>query len=479
MRSAVRGAWVVGYDDRGHVLHRGGVVVVDGDSVTFVGPAFEGPVDQVIDKSDCIVAPGFVDTHVHGGLRSGHRLLQDSGRQEYFGQPRWHFTIAKNGTRVPPEPPALAARYTAIELLRNGTTTFVEAGLVGSTDPMASVAEYERSGLRSYLGLMFEDTFLHGDENGRVVREFDEARGQKLQASAREFIEAVDGTAQGRLRGLVVPRESDTCSPALLRASRAMADEYGLPLTCHVGYHPDEFFHVVRTYGCTPVELLRSTGVLGPSVLLGHCNFPAESKLTNYADGHDLLHIAESGATVAHCPVNLVRRGRKLDNWDVYRKAGVAMALGTDTWPRDMILQMRVASYLGKALSGSYLAASAASVYEAATLGGAAALGRPDLGRLRPGAKADIIAIKPSGLRWGAVRDPIKSLVDCGCGDDVDMVMVDGRMLMNGRADTDSEAEQLRLDAQVASEAAWDQVQSWDPLGRTAEEVSPWSFPLA
>lgn len=103
--------------------------------------------------------------------------------------------------------------------------------------------------------------------------------------------------------------------------------------------------------------------------------------------------------------------------------------------------------------------------------------GGPDLGRLCPGAKADIIVIKPSELRWGAARDPIKSLVDRSSGDDVDMVMVDGRMLMNSRAATDSETELPRLDAQVAAEAAWDQVQTWDPLGRTAEEVSPWSFP--
>lgn len=478
MRTAIRGAWVVGYTKNGHVLHRDGVVVVEGDAVVFVGPGFDGAVDRTIDRTDCIVAPGFVDTHVHGGLRSGHRLLQDSGRQEYFGQPRWHFTVARKGTRIPPEPPSLAARYTAMELLCNGTTTLVEAGLVGSTDPAAAVDEYERSGLRAYLGLMFEDTFLHGDDNGRVVRDLDVERGQRLLAAAREFIAAVDGRSGGRLRGLVVPRESDTCSPALLRASRKMADEYSVPLTCHVAYHPDEFFHIVRTYGCTPVELLESTGVLGDDVLLGHCNLPAESKLTNYAGGRDLALIAGAGATVAHCPVNLVRRGRKLDDWDSYASAGVRMALGTDTWPRDMMLQMRIASYLGKVLSGSYLATPAASVYEAATLGGANALGREDLGRLCPGAKADIIAIKPSGLRWGAVRDPIKSLVDCGCGDDVDFVMVDGNVLMDGRASMTATIEQLRVEAQEVSQAAWDQVPDWDPLGRSAEEVSPWSFPI-
>ena len=107
------------------------------------------------------------------------------------------------------------------------------------------------------------------------------------------------------------------------------------------------------------------------------------------------------------------------------------MALGTDTYPRDMMMQMRMASYLGKVLGKNLTGASAASVYEAATLGGSRSLGRSDLGRLSPGAKADIILINLKGgdsLRYGPVRDPIKSLVECGIGDDVDTVIVGGEV---------------------------------------------------
>jgi cytosine/adenosine deaminase-related metal-dependent hydrolase len=186
--------------------------------------------------------------------------------------------------------------------------------------------------------------------------------------------------------------------------------------------------------------------------------------------------------SISHCPVNVARRGRFLDNWESYRKAGVNIALGTDTYPRDMILQMRNASYFGKVASRNLKAATAAQVFEAATLGGAHSVGRDDIGRLAPGSKADIVIIGLTGsdtLRLGPVRDPIKSLVDCGIGDDVDTVIVDGAVRMeNGRIPGVDFAE-LRAQAQAAGERVWGNWQNWDPHGHTADEMSPYSFPRA
>jgi 5-methylthioadenosine/S-adenosylhomocysteine deaminase len=160
----------------------------------------------------------------------------------------------------------------------------------------------------------------------------------------------------------------------------------------------------------------------------------------------------------------------------------VNIALGTDTYPRDMILQMRNASYFGKVASRNLKAATAAQVFEAATLGGAHSVGRDDIGRLAPGTKADIVIIGLTGsdtLRLGPVRDPIKSLVDCGIGDDVDTVIVDGVVrLENGRIPGIDFAE-LRAQAQAAGERVWSNWQNWDPHGRTADEMSPFSFPRA
>jgi cytosine/adenosine deaminase-related metal-dependent hydrolase len=161
---------------------------------------------------------------------------------------------------------------------------------------------------------------------------------------------------------------------------------------------------------------------------------------------------------------------------------GVNISIGTDTYPRDMIMNMRTASYLGKIMTNSYFSATAGEVFEAATLGGAKSIGREDLGRLAPGALADIVIIDLTGrntLRYGAVRDPIKSVVECGVGDDVDTVIVDGKVCMEGGRIPGIDLAELRAEAQTAGEEVWATLHEWDPLGRHAEEACPWSYPIA
>jgi cytosine/adenosine deaminase-related metal-dependent hydrolase len=335
-----------------------------------------------------------------------------------------------------------------------------------------------RVGIRGYLGPGFQSARRVADSQGRVNFVWDEARGREELAMAKEWIQRHHGTHDGRVSGLIAPEGMDDVSFELYQEARVVANELRLPITTHAAYNIIEFQETVQRYRLTPIEVLKATGVLGPDLLIGHCNFVAENRVTNYAGGHDLELIAGAGATVSHCPINLMRRGRCLDNWERYRKAGVRMALGSDTWPRDTIMQMRMASYMGKVLTGSYLAAPAADVFTAATIGAADALGRPDLGRLEPGAKADVIIINTPGLRWGAVRDPIKHLVDCGVGDDVDTVLVDGIVRMERAQIPGVDLGALRREAQRAGDQFWSRVQEWDPLCRPVDEVAPWSFPL-
>jgi len=191
--------------------------------------------------------------------------------------------------------------------------------------------------------------------------------------------------------------------------------------------------------------------------------------------------MGQHGCSISHCAINIARRARYLDSWQSYRGAGVNIALGTDTYPRDMILNMRTASYFGKVASRNLRAASAGEVFEAATLGGARSVGRDDLGRLAPGAKADITIIDLRGkdsLRFGPVHDPIKSLVECGVGDDIDTVIVNGAVRVSGGRIPGVDFADLRSRAQAAGERIWSGWQHWDPHGRTASEMSPFSFPV-
>jgi 5-methylthioadenosine/S-adenosylhomocysteine deaminase len=491
-RTVIRSGWLIAYADGGHILVPGGVVVIDGDRVTAIEGAYDGHADLEIDARTQLVCPGFIDTHVHIGTRATHRLIADAGRKDIYGQPFLHWALTRPGSRAPgdlrfkdgisPErnPDQLAVTFTVAELLRNGTTTFLEIGSRVSLQELAAEACAEL-GVRAYLGPGFQSEYLEGTEAGRWERVPAREDGWADLRAAADFIRRRDGDAEGLIRGLLVPRETEFCSPELLRATSELREELGVPIQIHAAYSPLEWQYVVERYGCTPIEFLDSVGLLGPGVMIGHGQLVAENPLSNWAGGRDLEILAERGSTVAHSPVNIIRRGRSLDSFDSYRRAGVNIALGTDTYPRDMIEQMRMASYMGKVMTRDFTAASAGQVFEAATLGGARALERDDLGRIAPGSKADIaiIALRAAdSLRHGVVRDPVQALVDCGVADDVETVLVDGRVRMRDRVIPGLDLDELLDQAQAAAERYWSGVQSWDPWGRPAEELSPWSFPL-
>jgi 5-methylthioadenosine/S-adenosylhomocysteine deaminase len=233
----------------------------------------------------------------------------------------------------------------------------------------------------------------------------------------------------------------------------------------------------LRRHRRTPVEFLADVGLLGRDCVLGHCIITTAHRLAGLPAGRDLEVLAASGASVAHCPLVFARRGNALQSFRRYRDAGVNVGLGTDTYPRDMIAEMRWASLACKMVEHDFTAATAAEVFTAATVGGAAALGRDDLGRLAPGAKADLVVVNMRSLRVGPYRDPIRALVNCGTMDDVETVLVDGRPVVEGGRVVGVDEAALLAEAQAEAERLWASWPEWHPEGRTADEVSPQSFP--
>src|SRR5436190_5449045 len=486
MRTRIRCGWLVGYANGHHTLWRDAELVFEQNTVLFVGERFDGEIDREIDAREKLVAPGFIDTHVHSGHRASHRLISDVGRGDYFGQPFLEISVPREGARVGGDPRyarpddsaaaeelMLNARFTIAELIRNGITTFVEFGSqLRVQQALLEVAG--ELGIRAYLGPGFDSGRWVGGQGGKLVRVLDEAAGEREFALALEFIERHQGAHSDRVRGILVPREIETCTVALMRAAAKAARERNLPVAIHAAYNIHEVFDIIREHQMTSIELLQDVGLMSDKLNVGHGNLTADNVLASYSGGHDLEIMGSHRCSISHCPVNIARRARFLDSWQSYRKAGVNIAPGTDTYPRDMILQMRNASYSGKVATHKLNAATAADVFEAATLGGARSLGRDDIGRLAPGAKADIIVIALDGrgtLRFGPVRDPIKSLVDCGIGDDVETVIVDGKVCIEDGRSPAIDFADLRSRAQAAGERVGSGWAIWDALGRIVCEM--------
>ena len=140
--------------------------------------------------------------------------------------------------------------------------------------------------------------------------------------------------------------------------------------------------------------------------------------------------MADHGCSVAHAVWVFARRGVAMESFAKYLARGVNMTLGTDTCPQSMLEAMKFAAVLSKTMERQTETTTAADVFNAATLGGARAVGRDDLGRIAVGAKADLLLFDAASTWLVPLRDPIKNVVYSGQASDVHTVMVNGKIVM-------------------------------------------------
>lgn len=479
MRTLIQGGWVVGFDGGSHQLIQNGTVVFEDDRLLHVGHRFEGAVDRTIDAGGKLISPGLINCHLHAAVNASQTtLIADDGKLDYFGSNFIGYAFPRIDA-LPPgrlSDPALAATYGIWSAVRGGATTILDVGgMPGGRN--AFTEKVGNLGVRAYLGLGFRSA-EYRFEGDRIRWIWDEAKGIEGLALAIEFVKKYDGAHNGRIRAMLYPGQLDTCTLDLLRAARRAADELDVPMQLHAAMNHREFHKILEQYGKTPIDLLNSIGFLKPRTGLGHCVFHNRHSWCHYPHGDDLDLLADSGATVVHAPYKYAKMGITFESLARYRAAGINIAIGTDTYPQDMIHEMRWAALMSRMADENFTVGKPRDVFDAATLGGAAHLGRDDLGRLTAGAKADIVVVDLQQMHYGAVYDPIASLVECGSGSDVEMVIVDGEILVeNGKAVRFDEAAMLR-EVQAEGERMWNLVPEWHWSGKKIGEIVPMSYPV-
>jgi cytosine/adenosine deaminase-related metal-dependent hydrolase len=280
------------------------------------------------------------------------------------------------------------------------------------------------------------------------------------------------------LSGVVSPMQIENCSDNLLRDSLDAARDRKIPFTLHVAQGVLEHLEMVRRHGTTPIRHAKDVGILGPTTIIGHAILPDTHSWIRWHTKDDVRLLAESGCSVAHCPTPFARYGIMMESFGDYVRAGINMAIGTDTTPHNMLEEIRKAGTLARIASRNINNVSSGMLLHAATVAGAEALMRDDLGRLAPGARADLVLVDLSHPDMMPARDPLRSLIFHAAERAVRDVYVAGRKVVsNGRVTTlDHRAAAERLtEAQMRM---MKQTPNRDYLKRTADEIAPLSLPV-
>ena len=476
MSLGIRARFIVGFDGVEHRLLTDGVVVVRGRRIAHVGGSYTGRVDRWIDAGRGLVIPGLINTHIHASSSPKDKsFLEDVGARHFYMSSLGE-NLTALGKSMRPEDHEVFAKYSMAECLRSGNTTIVEQGMVDSLGGEKAVRLISELGIRACEGPTFNDGVWERSQGADVrTRWLEPEVGLRGLEEAEEFANRFRGALDGRLIPALYPDKVDTCSAGLQRAVRERADELCVPVSIHAGQWVVEFQNMLRMYRRTPVEFLRDTGLLGPDLIIGHGWAISGHPLVAYppAGGGDLQILADSGATVSHDPVVFVKRGNKLHSHTRYLEAGVNVSIGTDTAPQDMLNEMRIASYVSKLADWDCHSGSSREIFNSATLGGARGLGRDDLGRIAPGALADIAVISLDSLNAVPVRDPIRNLVNSLQRSDVETVIVNGEIVIEEGRLTTIDEDRLIRDVQRTAERIWERLPDNHYLHWTADEASP------
>jgi len=479
MRTLIQGGYVVGFDGREHEIIKDGVVVFDGNQIEYVGKQYPQPVDKKIEAKGCLVSPGFIDTHFHSGINASDYILNDSTKTDFFAS---NYLAHGGPTREGAHDAHLkdvdvGQRFSLIHVLKGGVTTTFDIGGPGG-EPERYVDMVDQVGIRCGAGPSYKNVSFFHDRAGRLEYDWDDERGSKGLKTAVDFAKKFAGAGNGRMITMLFPGHVDSCTPELLKKTRIAAREIGVRVQIHATINLFEFHTVMQRERCTPIELLHKIGFLDPEVSLSHCIFISGHSWLAYPYGDDLKIIADSGAAVAYSPLKYLKLGIVMESFDKYLKAGINMGIGTDTFPKDILSDMRYAALASRLAEKSFLAGHPRDVFNAATLGGAKMLGRDDLGRLQKGAKADIAIVNLRDIAFGAVRDPIRSLVETAVSRDVRTVIVDGETLVDSGKYLRLNEEELLEKVQAKGEQVWDSVPKWHWTEKSIDEVVPPAFKI-
>ncbi|MFB8190263.1 chlorohydrolase family protein [Microbacterium sp. NPDC055988] len=486
MRTLLTADHVLVFDGTSHAELRQGAVIVEDDVIAYAGPAEEAPsnVDDRIDLGESLLMPGLIDLDALTDI--DHLILDAWGTREQSARLQWSEGYFDRRRHVFDEEERARVREIAlVQLALHGITSYmpiaseVHSAWAESATDLHRMADFSRKlGLRGFLGPSYRSGVNVVTASGERVVRFAPEEGEVGFADAVRFHDELAALDDPLLTPVFLPCRIETLTPALLAATAAAAAERGAIVRLHALQGEVERELVLHAHGCTPLEFIDKMGLLNDRLIVPHGVFLDVNPRVHGEDRGDLARLVDAGVSIVHCPLTNARYGSELETFQRYRQAGVNFALGTDSFPPDLVRGIDTGVSVAKVQNGSLAAGDLAGYVDAVTLGGAQALHRPDLGRIALGAQADLTAFRLDDVRMGAVDDPLRTLVLNGTARDACLTMVAGRVVMrDGRVDG-IDLDAIRADTQILFARMRNAYTGRDHLSGTTDELFPPVYPL-
>jgi 5-methylthioadenosine/S-adenosylhomocysteine deaminase len=435
----IKNGYIITMDPDGNRQY--GDIYIEGKLIKEIAPGIEKSADKVIDATDRLVLPGFVQSHIH--------LCQSLLRGQADDQPLmdWLETITSLEFRHSPETLYASARIGIAEMIRSGTTAIIDMGTLHHQDSVFKAIE--ESGIRAQAGKAMMD----------LTENLPPLLRETTEASLKESIDLMHrwhGKADGRIRYGFAPRWQLWNSTELLQTIKHEADNNpGVGIHGHAGEIEYEIQAMIDQTGMRNFKYLESIGVVGPNVQMAHCI---------WLDEEEYQIMAETGSHALHCPCCNTKLGSGIAKVPEMLEKGINVALGSDGAPSnnnlDMFIEMRLASVIHKYRLGAD-AMPAEDVLNMATMGGAKAIGMADqIGSLEEGKIADIIILDDGGLYAAPLRsfeedDVVKRLVSSYQSASVQTSIIDGQVVMEDRQLLTIDEAEILADGKKALADLW------------------------
>lgn len=424
MSILIKNGWLILNNKKNEII-KDGYIFIENDNISEIGQdksrsiELENQADELIDANGKIVLPGLVNAHTHLFQTYMRGLADDKPLFNWLKEEVWPFAIL-----MEEEDFYLAALIGSLENLKSGATSVIDQHYIHTykTTSEKVYKAMEKSGIRGNLCRVFAD------------RGYEEKLSEEpavILSELEKTYESWHGKENGRLTMSLGPINPWGVTPETMVKTKNFAKSRGLKYQIHTA----ETTGVVQTsldnYGLRNVDFFDSIGILDENTQLTH---------SVWLNPLEIETVKNRGSMVVHCPVANMYLASGVAPVPEFRRAKIPVALATDgpgsNNSQDMLGTLKYTALLQKVHTLNAQVLYPEDVLEMATLGGARAMGMDNIGYLEEGMKADIILVDWKKPHIAPVHKPVSAIVYNANGNDVDTVIVDGKIVVKNKKST-------------------------------------------